>query len=312
MQLNKKSKIFIAGHNGMVGSSIKRKLDNNGYTNIITKNKNELDLLNQDKTFKFLKKQKPNFVIIAAAKVGGIEANLKYKDKFIYENLQIQNNLIHGSYLAGVKNLILLGSSCIYPKYCKQPMKEEYLLTLKLEETNDAYAIAKIAGIKMCENYNKSYGLNYKCLMPSNMYGPNDNYNLQNSHFFPALIRKIYEAKKFNKKKVVVWGSGKVLRELLYVEDLADAVVFFINKRVKQTFINIGSGKDQTIRWYSKFIMKEIGVKLKIVYDKSKPDGVPRKLLDIRLAKKYGWTHKTSLKEGLKRTLLDFKSGFRK
>jgi GDP-L-fucose synthase len=194
----------------------------------------------------------------------------------------------------------------------KQPIKEDYLLSGALEKTNDAYAIAKIAGIKMCENYNKSYGLNYRCLMPSNMYGLNDNYNLQNSHFFPALIRKIYEAKKFNKKKVVVWGSGKVLRELLYVEDLADAVVFFLNKKIKQSFINIGTGKDEKISWYAKFIMKHMGIKLKIVYDKSKPDGVPRKLLDVSLAKKYGWTYKTSLKDGLNETLLDFKSGYRK
>ena len=312
MKINKNSKIFIDGHKGMVGSAIKKKLEKKGYKNIITIEKKKLNLIEQKKVFNYLQRIKPNLVILAAAKVGGIVANNSFKSQFIYENLQIQNNIIHGSFRSGVKNLIFLGSSCIYPKLSKQPIKEDYLLSGALEKTNDAYAIAKIAGIKMCENYNKSYGLNYKCLMPSNMYGPNDNYNLQNSHFFPALIRKIYEAKKFNKKKVVVWGSGKVLRELLYVEDLADAVVFFINKRIKQSFINIGSGKDQTIRWYSKFIMKQIGVKLKIVYDKSKPDGVPRKLLDIRLAKKYGWTHKTSLKEGLKRTLLDFKSGFRK
>jgi GDP-L-fucose synthase len=312
MKINKNSKIFIAGHKGMVGSAIKKKLEQKGFKNIIIIEKKKLNLIEQKKVFNYLKKIKPNLVILAAAKVGGIVANNSFKSQFIYENLQIQNNIIHGSFKSGVKNLIFLGSSCIYPKLAKQPIKEDYLLTGNLEKTNDAYAIAKIAGIMMCKNYSKSYGLNYKCLMPSNMYGPNDNYDLQNSHFFPALIRKIYEAKIFNKKTVKVWGSGKVLRELLYVDDFADAVVFFLNKNIKQPFINIGSGKDYKISWYTKFIMTQLGIKLKIVYDRSKPDGVPRKLLDVSLAKKYGWTCKTSLKEGLYKTLLDFKSGYRK
>ena len=306
MQLNKKTKIFIAGHKGMVGSSIKRKLDNNGYTNIITKNKNKLDLLNQDKTFKFLKKYKPEYVIIAAAKVGGIVANLKYKNKFLYENLQIQNNLIHGSYLAGVKNLILLGSSCIYPKYCKQPMREKYLLTGMLEETNDAYAIAKITGIKMCEYYSKFYRLNFKSLMPPNLYGPNDNYNLNESHFYPALIKKIHDAKIKNKKNLMIWGSGKPKRELMFVDDFADAVVFFMKKKIKEPYLNIGTGKDYSIKWYANFLMKKLNVKLKIIYDKSKPDGMPKKCLDIRLAKKYGWSPKNNFDKALTITYKNF------
>ena len=311
MRINKKSKIFIAGHNGMVGSAIKKKLSEKGYKKIITIEKKKLDLIDQKKVFDFLKKKRPDLVIIAAARVGGIMANNLFKSQFIYENLQIQNNLIHGSYNAGVKNLIFLGSSCIYPKHSKQPIKERYILTGALEQTNDAYAIAKISGIMMCKNYSKSFGVNYKCLMPSNMYGPNDNYDLNNSHFFPALIRKIYEAKINNKKSVKVWGSGKVLRELLYVEDFAEAVVYFINKNIKEDFINIGPGKDYSIDWYVKFIMRQLKVKLKIIYDKSKPDGVSRKLLDISLAKKYGWRSKISLKKGFFNTLKDFESGFR-
>ena len=311
MKINKNSKIFIAGHNGMVGSAIKKKLIEKGFKKIITLNKKKLNLIDQLKVFNFLKKKKPDLVILAAAKVGGIVANSLYKASFIYENLQIQNNIIHGSYKAGIKDLIFLGSSCIYPKFSKQPIKEKYILTGALEETNDAYAIAKIAGIIMCNNYSKNYKLNYKCLMPSNMYGPNDNYDLQNSHFFAALIRKIHEAKTLKKKSVKVWGSGKVLRELLFVDDFADAVYFFLNKKIKESFINIGSGQDHTIEWYTKFIMKQMGVRLKIDYDRSKPDGMPKKLLDVSLAKKYGWKSKTSLKEGLIKTLEDFELGYR-
>ena len=312
MKINKNSKIFIAGHNGMVGFAVTKKLKQKGFTNIITVEKKKLNLLNQKNVLNFLKKIRPSLVILAAAKVGGIHANNSFKSQFIYENLQIQNNIIHGSYKSGVKNLIFLGSSCIYPRLSKQPIKEEYILTGALEKTNDAYAIAKIAGITMCKNYSESYGLNYKCFMPSNMYGPRDNYDLNNSHFFAALIRKIYEAKILNKKTVKIWGSGKVLRELLYVDDFADALVFFLNKKFKEPFINIGPGKDYTIDWYTRFIMSHLDVKLKIIYDKSKPDGVPRKLLDVSLAKKYGWTYKTTLKEGLNKTLIDFKSGYRK
>ncbi len=311
MIINKNSKIFIAGHNGMVGSAIKRKFQQKGFKKIITIDKKKLNLINQKEVFNFLKKKKPNLVILAAAKVGGIVANSLFKESFIYENLQIQNNVIHGSYKAGIKNLIFLGSSCIYPKFSKQPIKEKYILTGALEETNDAYAIAKIAGIIMCNNYSKSYKLNYKCLMPSNMYGPNDNYDLQNSHFFAALIRKIFEAKISNKKTIKVWGSGKVFRELLFVDDFADAVYFFLNKKIKESFINIGSGKDHSIEWYAKYIMKKMSVKLKIEYDRTKPDGVPKKLLDVSLANRYGWKSKTNLNEGFIKTLKDFKLGYR-
>ena len=312
MRINKKSKIFIAGHNGMVGSAILRKFKGFGFKNILTTPKKKLDLLNQTKVFSFLKKNKPHVVIIAAARVGGIFANSNYKSKFIYENLQIQNNLIHGSYLAGIKNLIFLGSSCIYPKECKRPIKEKYLLTSSLEKTNDAYAIAKISGLMMCDNYSQNYGLNYKCLMPTNLYGPNDNYHLQNSHFFPALIRKVYEAKLKKKKYVKVWGSGKPLRELLYVDDLADAILFFLNKKIKEPFLNIGSGKEYTIKWYVNFLIKELNVKTKIKFDRMKPDGVKSKLLDINLARSYGWKAKTSLKIGLQNTIKDFETKYYK
>ena len=304
--INKKSKIFVAGHKGMVGSAIIRKLKKKGFTRIIFKDKKKLNLLDQDKVFKFLKKIKPELVIIAAARVGGIQANSNFKQKFIYENLQIQNNLIHGSFLAKVKNLIFLGSSCIYPKLCKQPMKESYLLSGKLEETNDAYAIAKIAGIMMCYNYSLNYKLNYQSLMPPNLFGPGDNYNLKNSHFFPALLKKIYLAKVNRKKTLDVWGTGKPKRELMFVEDFVDALIFFMKKKIKEPFINIGVGKDFTIEWYAKYIMKKLGVKLKISYDKSKLDGMPKKCLDITLAKKYGWKPINNLDYGFDITLRDF------
>ena len=304
--INKKSKIFVAGHKGMVGSAIIRKLKKKGFTRIIFVDKKKLNLLDQDKVFKFLKKIKPELVIIAAARVGGIQANSNFKQKFIYENLQIQNNLIHGSFLAKVKNLIFLGSSCIYPKLCKQPMKESYLLSGKLEETNDAYAIAKIAGIMMCYNYSLNYKLNYQSLMPPNLFGPGDNYNLKNSHFFPALLKKIYLAKVNRKKTLDVWGTGKPKRELMFVEDFADALIFFMKKKINEPFINIGVGKDFTIEWYAKYIMKKLGVKLKISYDKSKLDGMPKKCLDITLAKKYGWKPTDNLDYGFDITLRDF------
>ena len=231
MQFKNNTKIFLAGHRGMVGSAILRKLHKNGFNNIITKTRKQLNLLDQFKTFNFLKRYKPKFVIIAAARVGGIVANTNFKSQFFYENLQIQNNLIHGSYLAGIKDLFLLGSSCIYPKYCKQPMKEDYLLTGSLEESNDAYALAKIAGLKMCEYYSKTYKLNFKSLMPPNLYGPNDNYDLNNSHFYPALIKKIHNAKIRNKKELLIWGTGKAKRELMFVDDFVDSVIFFMKKK---------------------------------------------------------------------------------
>ena len=304
--INKKSKIFVAGHKGMVGSSIIRKLKKKGFSRIIFVEKKKLNLLEQDKVFKFLKKKKPDLVIIAAARVGGIQANSNFKQMFIYENLQIQNNLIHGSFLANVKNLIFLGSSCVYPKLCKQPMKESYLLSGKLEETNDAYAIAKIAGIMMCHNYSTKYKLNYQSLMPPNLFGPGDNYDLKTSHFFPALLKKIYYAKLKRKKILNVWGTGKPKRELMFVDDFADALIHFMNKKIKEPFINIGIGKDFTIEWYARYIMKKLGIKLKIIYDKNKSDGMPKKCLDISLAKKYGWKPTNSLDKGFDQTFIDF------
>jgi len=299
-------KIFVAGHNGLVGSAIVKKLKTKGYKDILTADRKKLNLLNQKAVFSFLKKNKPQIVIIAAAKVGGIHANNEFGAEFIYENLQIQNNLIHSSYLNNIKDLIFLGSSCIYPKFAKQPIKEEYLLSDKLEETNLPYAIAKIAGIKMCEAYNKQYKTNYKCLMPTNTYGPNDNYDLMTSHFFPAIIRKAHMCKIKNKKSIDIWGSGKVYREMIFVDDIADACVFFMKKKIKHSLINIGSGKDMTILNYVKFILKKLNLNIKINFIKSKPDGVYKKLLDVKRAKRYGWTAKTSLSEGFDITYKSF------
>ena len=293
--LPKSAKIFLAGHNGMVGSSIYNELLNQGYKNIVTASKEKLNLLDQKKVELFLKRIKPKVTIIAAAKVGGILANNSFKANFIYENTMIQSNLIHSSYLAGVKNLIFLGSSCIYPKNAPQPMKEVYLLTGKLEGTNDAYSIAKISGIKMCEAYSKQYNLNYKSLMPANMFGANDNYDLKSSHFFPALIKKIHLAKINKKKSITLWGNGQAMRELLYVGDIANACVFFMGKKIKESFVNIGSGKEKKIADYAKFIMKKLGVNLKIKYDLTKPNGMKRKILNLSIAKKHGWKAKTPL-----------------
>ena len=307
MQLNKNSKIFVAGHTGMVGSSIIRYLEKKKYKNVLTENKKNLNLLDTVKTENFLKKNKPDFVIIAAAKVGGILSNNNFKAEFIHQNLVIQTNLIHASFLAGVKKLIFLGSSCIYPKFSKQPIKESYLLDGKLETTNDAYAIAKIAGVKMCESYNQQYGLNYISLMPTNLYGPNDNYNLENSHFYPALLSKIYKAKINNEKILEIWGNGKAKREIMFVDDLASACEFFLKKKIKHSIINIGSGQEKTIEEFSKFIMKKMNVNLKIKFDKKKPNGTPRKILNSNLAKKYGWKPKITLEKGFDLTFRDFK-----
>ena len=306
MILRKDSKIFLAGHKGMVGSSILRFLKKKNYSNIVLVDKKKLDLLNQKKTLQFLKRIKPDFVINAAARVGGILANNKFKANYIYENLMIQTNIIHASYKAGVKKLIFLGSSCIYPKFCKQPIKEDYILSGKLEETNDAYAIAKIAGYKMCEAYNNQYNLNYICLMPTNLYGPNDNYDLMSSHFFPALVKKIFLAKKKNFDSIKLWGNGKAKRELMYVDDLASATEFFLKTKTKHTLINIGSGQEKTIKDFANFIMKKMDIKLKIKYDRSKPNGTPRKIIDSNLAKKYGWKSRFDLNTGFDLTLKDF------
>ena len=304
-------KIFLAGHKGLVGSAIYRKLIKKKYKKIIVADKKKLNLLDQNKVFKFLYRTKPDIVIMAAAKVGGIYHNNVHGADFIYENLQIQNNLIHGSFKNNIKKLIFLGSSCIYPKLSRQPIKEEYLLSGSLEETNSAYATAKIAGIKMCEAYNKQYKTNYICLMPTNTYGPNDNYENLNSHFFPALLKKAHECKLKKKKTLEVWGSGKPFRELIFVDDIADACLYFMKKRTKNFLINIGTGKEKTIKDYANFIIKKINLKVKIKYIKSKPDGVKRKLLDINLAKKYGWKAKYSLNRGFDITYKDYLKNFR-
>tara|TARA_B100000131_G_scaffold321683_2_gene373215 strand:- start:63 stop:1022 length:960 start_codon:yes stop_codon:yes gene_type:complete len=304
--ISKKSNIFVAGHNGMIGSAIIRKLKELNYRNIYTIDRSKLDLRDQSKVYKYLNKIKAKAVIIAAAKVGGIKANDDQKADFIFDNLSIQNNLIHGSYKAGIKNLIFLGSSCVYPKKCKQPIKESYLLSNYLEKTNEPYAIAKIAGIKLCSSYNFQYNLNYKCLMPANSYGLNDNYDLQTSHFFPALIRKIIEATRYKKNFIKIWGNGKALREVIYSDDVADACIFFLKKKTKHTIINVGTGVEKTIDEYAKFMMKHLKLKLKIIYENRKLNGTYRKMLDCSVAKKYGWKHKTSLEKGLSSTINDY------
>ena len=306
--LSKRSKIFVAGHNGLVGSAIVRKLKSKGYKNILTIKKSELDLTDQKKVFNFLNKKKPKFIFIAAAKVGGIYSNNKYKAEFIYSNLSIQNNIIHAAYRCNIKNLIFLGSSCVYPKSFKKPIKESDLLRGELEKTNEPYAIAKIAGIKMCESYNFQYKTNYKCLMPTNTFGPNDNYNILNSHFFPSLIRKIHNLKNKNKKKLVIWGDGTPRRELIYVDDLADACIFFMNRKIRETLINIGTGKDYSIKKYANLLLKIICPKQKVLikFDKKKPNGTLRKVLNVDLAKKYGWKAKTKMKDAIETTYADF------
>jgi len=256
--ININSKIYVAGHKGLVGSAIIRQLKIQGYKNIIFLDRKKLDLTNQSKVYKYLQKNKPKFIFVAAAKVGGVHSNNNYKADFISQNLLIQTNLIYGAFLAGIKNLIFLGSSCIYPKKSKQPIKESYLLAGKLEETNDAYAIAKIAGIKMCQSFNEQYNLNFKCLMPTNTFGPNDNYDDFNSHFLPSLIKKIHKLKIKNSNKLILWGNGKAKREVIHVDDIADACVYFMKKKTKHTLINIGTGKDYSIKYYAKLISKLI------------------------------------------------------
>lgn len=308
--MNKNVRIYVAGHTGMVGSAIIRNLLSKGYENIITKNFTNLNLICQNDVKNFFKSEKPDIVIDAAAKVGGIYANNTYRAQFIYENLMIQNNLIHFSHENNVKKFIFLGSSCIYPKYSPQPMKEEYLLSGKLENTNEPYAIAKIAGIKMCENYFHQYGDNYISIMPTNLYGPFDNFNLETSHVLPALIHKFHKAKMQNKEFVTVWGSGNPLREFLHVDDMADACIFLMEKingdilynYLKVTHINIGTGEEITIKDLALLIKEIVGFAGNIKFDISKPDGTPRKLLDVTFLHNLGWHHSIDLKVGIEKT----------
>ena len=300
-KLSKTSKIYIAGHNGMVGSAIMRKYLNKGFNNIIVKNSKELDLRNQFEVNNFFKNEKPDYVIIAAAKVGGIYANDTFKANFIYDNLMIQSNIIHASYTEKVKKLLFLGSSCIYPKFSRQPIKEEYLLSGYLEKTNQPYAIAKIAGIEMCKSYRDQYGCNFISAMPTNLYGTNDNYHPENSHVIPSLIRKVYLAKKYNDKSVNVWGSGKPKRDFLNVDDLADACYLLMNKYDDRETINIGSGTDISISELIKLIIEEFSYTGEVIYDKSKPDGTMLKLLDNSKIQSYGWHPKINIREGIKK-----------
>ena len=304
--------IFLCGHEGFIGSAILEELKKRGYKKIIIATRRELDLTNQSKTIKFFKNKKIDKVIVAAAKVGGIKANSVFPADFIYQNLAIQNNIIQASFINGVRDLIFLGSSCIYPKFAKQPIKESYLLKSELEKTNEAYAIAKIAGVKTCEYYNKQYGTNYKCLMPCNVYGPNDNYNLETSHFLSAIIKKIYLAKKEGKKSEIFWGTGRPKRELIYVKDVADACIYFLEKKTKDFLINIGTEKQYSIKYYANYIKKKLDYKGKILFDKFNPDGTKNKLLCCKLAKKYGWKPKYNFEKGFEKTLNDFKNNINK
>jgi GDP-L-fucose synthase len=304
MELN--DKIFVAGHRGMVGSAIVRKLTELGYKNIITIPKNKCNLIDQSEVDNFFNKQKPEYVFICAAKVGGIKANNEMKGDFIYENLMIQSNIIKASKDYNVKKLIFLGSSCIYPKMSPQPIKEEYLLTGQLEPTNDAYAIAKIAGIKMCQSFNQQYGTNYISVMPTNLYGPNDNYDLNNSHVLPAMIRKFHEAKLEGKDKVEIWGTGTPMREFLYVDDLADACVYLMLNYNDSEFVNIGTGVDITIKDLALTIKEVVGFEGDIYFNTDMPDGTPRKLLDVSRLRDLGWEYKTTLREGIEKTYKDY------
>lgn len=300
--MEKDAKIYIAGHRGLVGSALLRKLEREGYRNIIYRSSAELDLRRQERVESFLKLARPEYVVLAAAKVGGIEANQRYSADFLYDNLMIQTNVIDSAYRNGVKKLLFMGSSCIYPKYARQPIKEEYLLSGKLEPTNEAYSIAKIAGLKMCQHYNQQYGTCFIAVMPSNLYGPGDNFDPDRSHVLPALLRKIHQAKVEKQKEVVVWGSGNPRREFLHVDDLAEALLFLIKIGHSAQLINIGVGKDITIRELAMMIKEIVGFKGEIVYDRTKPDGTPRKLLDISRLKQLGWQAKISLEQGINQT----------
>ncbi|MCF7966209.1 GDP-L-fucose synthase [Methylobacter sp. Wu8] len=304
--MDKNAKIFIAGHRGMVGSAIARRLAAAGYTNLITRTHAELDLIDQTVVTQFLEHEKPDYIFLAAAKVGGIHANNTYRAEFIYQNLMIEANIVHAAWKAGVQRLLFLGSSCIYPRDCPQPIKEEYLLTGPLEQTNEPYAIAKIVGIKLCENYNRQYGTQYVSAMPTNLYGPNDNYDLNTSHVLPALIRKAHEAKVRGDKELVVWGSGKPMREFLYVDDMADACIFLMEQNISEGLFNVGTAEDVTIREVAETVMSVVGFDGEIVFDASKPDGTPRKLLNVDRMRELGWQAKTSLRDGIAKSYADF------
>ncbi len=298
--MNTNSKIYIAGHNGMVGSAILRRLKSEGFSNFVVRNSKELDLRNQQQVTDFFASEKPEFVFLAAAKVGGIVANNTFRGEFLYENLMIQNNIIHAAYLNGVKKLLFLGSSCIYPKLAPQPLKEDYLLTGLLEPTNEPYAIAKIAGIKMCDAYRSQYGCNFISVMPTNLYGPNDNYDLNNSHVLPALLRKFHTAKVANIPSVEIWGSGEPMREFLHVDDLAEACYYLMQNYNEPGLVNIGVGQDISIKELALLIKKIVGYTGDLKFDTSKPDGTPRKLMDVSKLHAFGWKHKIELEEGIK------------
>lgn len=300
--MEKNSKIYVAGHRGLVGSAIVRNLKERGFTNLLVRTHKKLDLKRQEDVEKFFEQEKPEYVFLAAAKVGGIHANSTYPAEFIYDNLMIESNIIHSSYKNKVKKLLFLGSSCIYPKFAEQPIKEEYLLTGELEETNEAYAIAKITGIELCKFYRRQYGCDFISAMPTNLYGINDNFDLETSHVLPALIRKIHEAKIANKEEVVIWGTGKPLREFMYVDDLADALVHLMLNYSEEIHVNMGTGKDISIGELAEVVKEVIGYKGKIVNDLSKPDGTPRKLLDVSKLEATGWKYKIELKEGIEKT----------
>jgi GDP-L-fucose synthase len=304
--MNRDRKVYVAGHGGMAGSAVVRQLQAKGYTNLVTRTRAELDLLDQRAVFGFLASERPDYVFVAAGKVGGVHANNTFRAEFIYENLAIESNLVHGSWLAGVKDMCFLGSSCIYPRNSPQPIKEEYLLTSPLEQTNEPYAIAKIVGVKLCESYNRQYGTRYVALMPTNLYGPNDSYDLETSHVLPALIRKAHEAKLAGKAEMVIWGSGAPMREFLYVDDLADACVFVMERGIADGLFNVGTGEDLTIRELAETVMAVVGFTGKMVFDASKPDGTPRKLLDVSRMRGLGWRPRTRLKDGIEIAYRDF------
>jgi GDP-L-fucose synthase len=305
--VEKEARIYVAGHNGMVGSAIVRKLKTEGYDNIIIRSSKELDLRDQVAVSDFFKAEKPKYVFLAAAKVGGILANNIYRADFLYENLMIQNNVIHSAYQNQVTKLMFLGSSCIYPKLAPQPLKEDYLLTGALEETNEPYAIAKIAGIKLCDAYRSQYGCNYISVMPTNLYGPNDNYDLKNSHVLPALIRKVITAKNNGEKSVTIWGTGTPKREFLYVDDLADACFYLMETYNEAGLVNVGVGNDVTILELAELVAQTAGYEGEIITDPSKPDGTPRKLMDVSKLTAQGWTAKISLKEGIAKVIAEVK-----